>query len=258
MATGFKSKARKARVRLVVMSVAVLAAVSLGAAVAIAGLGGSSDSADPAASKKNKPTPSGSASSADPSATKFTPATAPAVHLLKPGTNENGIGTGFEHSGLGAVSAAVTYWEDLDILDDVIARKQLTAITSKDSPDSVTRGVSDIRKVREGAGLPPSGGTPDGLSFDTAVKATLVRSLDRTGDVVQVWMVYDRFATSPDKTGDDNPLKDEVVDLIVKWEDGDWKVTEEPRYTSKKTGPRAYDPDSKWAFMDGWRQVFDD
>jgi hypothetical protein len=257
MATDYRSKARKARLRLIGMGVVVVAAVAAGGAVAVAGLNGGSDQTAPADPKASKPAPS-STSSANPAATKYTPATAPHRKLLKPSTNKDGIGTGFERSGLGATSAAVTYWEDLDILDDAIARKQLTAITSKDSLDSIDRGVSEVRKLREGAGLPPSGGTPDGLSFSTEVKAALVRSLDSSGDVVQVWMVYDRYATVQDKGGDNNPLKDEVVDLIVKWEGGDWKVTEEPQYTGKKTSPRAYAPDSKWAFMDGWRVVSDD
>ncbi|MBD2829865.1 hypothetical protein ID875_21065 [Streptomyces globisporus] len=165
------------------------------------------------------------------------------------------MGTGFPGSALGATSAAVTYWEDLDLLDDAIAQKQWTAIAAKDSPGTVDQGVSEVRKVREGVGLPPSGGTPDGITFSTNVKAALARSLDKSGEVIDVWLVFDRYATIRDKGADDNPLKDEVTNLILKWDGTDWKVTTEHRYTSKVKYPRTYDPDSKYAWAEGWRAV---
>jgi hypothetical protein len=139
----------------------------------------------------------------------------------------------------------------------VTARKQWTAIAAKDYPQTIDQGVSEVRKVREGVGLPPSGGTPEGISFSTSVKAALTRSLDQSGDIVVVWMVYDRFAIIRDKGADDSPLQDEVDYLVLKWQDGDWKVTADPKYTKKVTGPRAYDPDSTYAFLDGWREVAD-
>ncbi|KUF20164.1 hypothetical protein AT728_40160 [Streptomyces silvensis] len=151
----------------------------------------------------------------------------------------------------------MSYWENLDLLDDVIARRQWTAIASKDSPEAIERGTSEVRKLREGAGLPPSGGTPDGITFTTSVNAVLQRSLDNSGEVVNVWMSYDRYATVRNKGGDDDPLKNETTNLVLKWEDGDWKVTEEQKYTERVRGPRAYHPDSRWAYMDGWRELAD-
>ncbi|MEV8534716.1 hypothetical protein [Streptomyces sp. NPDC051211] len=250
----YQSEARRARLRLAGIGIAVLAVVA-GGVVTLVGFG---DDDRPPAAADAKPTPSTTAStSARPSPAKeFTPATAARVPLLKPKTNTEGIGRGFEHSSLGATSAAVTYWQDLSLLDDSIARRQWAAIASKDSPGTVDRGVSEVRKVRESAGLPPSGGNPDGITFSTSVKAVLTRSMDKSGDVIDVWMVYDRYAVIRDKGGDESPLKDEVTHLILKWEAGDWKVTEEAKYTSGKPfGPRAYDPDSKYAFSDGWRMV---
>jgi len=252
----YKNKARKARLRLIGAAVVAAAAVIAGGVLAVTSLGG--DKAGPSHGEKQGQGPTPSSSGTAGPAKKYTPATAPQTHILKPRTTKNGISVGFEHSGLGALSAAVTYWQDLDILDDRIARRQWTTIASKDSPGTVDRAVSDVRKVREGANLPPSGGTPAGLSITTHVKAALSRSLDSTGDIVRVWMFYDRYATVPDKAGDDNPDKDETADLVVKWEDGDWKVTEESRYFKRTRGVHAYDPDSPYAFQDGWREVAGD
>ncbi|MEW2615102.1 hypothetical protein AB0937_33960 [Streptomyces sp. NPDC047880] len=255
MAASFDRKARRARLRLAAIGVAVVAALAVGGAVAITTLDG--DDGPARSDGKTSPSPSSTSSQPPGGGKEFTPASAPRIPLLKAKSNANGIGTGFEHSALGATSAAVSYWEDLDLLDDVIARQQWTAIAAKDSPGTIDAGVSEVRKVREGVGLPPSGGTPDGITFSTNVKAALSRSLDTSGDVVDVWMVYDRFATIKDKGADENPLRDEVTNLVLKWEDGDWKVTTDPKYTAKVKGPRAYDPDSKYAWMEGWRVVAD-
>ncbi|WP_329020878.1 hypothetical protein [Streptomyces sp. NBC_01601] len=249
-------KARRARLRLVGIGVAVVAVLTAGGIVAVSTLGG--DDKPGRADAKASPSPSPSDASASPGENeKYTPGSAPRIPILKATKHSQGIGTGFEHSSLGATSAAVSYWEDLDLLDDVIARQQWTAIAAKDSPNTIDEGVSEVRKVREGVGLPPSGGTPDGITFSTNVKAALARGLDKNGDVVNVWMTFDRFATIRDKGADENPLRDETTNLVLKWEDGDWKVTTAPQYTAKVKGPRAYDPASKWAFMDGWREVAD-
>lgn len=252
--TSYESKARRAKLRLVGIGVAVVAALAVGGTLAVTTLGGK-DTPE-GADAKASPSASASSTSSPSAGKKYTPATAARIPLLKASSNADGIGTGFEHSALGATSAAVSYWEDLDLLDDVIARKQWTAIAAKDSPETIDQGVSEVRKVREGVGLAPSGGTPDGLSFSTNVNAALTRSLDPSGDVVVVWMNYDRFATVKDKA-DTDPLRDEVTNLVLKWENGDWKVTTDTKYTAKVTGPRAYDPNSTYAFMDGWREVAD-
>lgn len=254
MAASYEGRARRARLRLAVLGVAVVAVLAAGGAVAITML---DDDGGPARTDaKTAPSPSISASPTPSASTQWrTPATAPRISLVRPKSHENGIGTGFPHNGLGVVSAAVSYWEDLDLLDDAIARQQWTQIAA--SPATVDEGVSEVRKLREGVGLPPSGGTPDGLSFSTNVNALLVRSLDRTGDPVVVWMSYDRFATSNGKGADDNPLRNETTNLILTWQDGGWKVTTDPKYTAKVKGPSAYDPNSKYAWAEGWRQVTD-
>ncbi|RLU99466.1 hypothetical protein CTZ27_14645 [Streptomyces griseocarneus] len=153
------------------------------------------------------------------------------------------------------MSAAVRHLQELDILDDTIARKQLEAIVSKDSRDTIDRRISEVRETREKAGLSPSGATPAGLSFTTQVNAARITSADNSGDVVIVWMNYDRYATLPGKGSDDNPLKGETTYAIYKWEGDDWKLTEEPQYKKRVHGPWAYDPDSPYAFQDMWREV---
>ncbi|MFE2529785.1 hypothetical protein ACFXEL_36800 [Streptomyces sp. NPDC059382] len=253
MATDFQRQARRARLRLAGIGFVVLAAVAGGTITFISM--GDSGGGSPSADSKNTPSPSFSVSSAPPPGTELTPATGRRISLLKPTTNTEGIGRGFEHSTMGAWSAAVSFWQDLNIIDDVVAEKQWKAIASKDSQSTIDRGVSEVRKVREGAGLPPSGGAPEGVGFSTHVRALNIRGLDTSGDVVQVWMVYDRFAVLRDKGGDQNPKKGETAYLILKWEGSDWRVTDEPQYKNKLTGPQPYHPDSKPAFQDGWREI---
>ncbi|MDG5803850.1 hypothetical protein P9869_14455 [Streptomyces ossamyceticus] len=45
--------------------------------------------------------------------------------------------------------------------------------------------------------------------------------------IVVVWMSCDRFATVRGKGADDDPLRDETANLILKWDGSDWKVTTE-------------------------------
>ncbi|WP_238545398.1 MULTISPECIES: hypothetical protein [Streptomyces] len=250
-------KARAARLRLLGIGVLVGAVVVGGGVLAVTSLGSDDSKADSRAKsspthaeKTAKPRPSPSGGAED-----NTPETGPKLPLLKPRTSKNGIGVGFEHSSWGAESAAINYRQDMDIIDDVLLRKQLATITSPDSQDSIDERVSEVRTIREEAGLPPSGGAPDRITFSTVVKASRGRSLDDDGEVVEVWMVHDRYGTEQGKGGDSNPLKNQLDCLIVKWQDGDWKLTDEPKYVKLKSSPSAYFPDSKFAFKDGWREV---
>jgi len=228
--------------------------VALVASSVAAALGSAAEGSSPSPRAKSSPGRSASPSPA-PGGKKFTPATAPRVRVLKPKSSKNGIGTGFPHTPVGARSAAVSYWQDLSFIDDQAAERQLRTIAARPSDPVVRSKVSEVRKIREGVGLPPSGGPPNEMTVTTNVKAVLMRSLDRKGDVVQVWMVYDRYATTTEKSTDENPLKDQTDNLIVTWTRGDWRVTEAPRWLRRSAGPRAYDPHSPYAFQDGWRQV---
>ncbi|MFE9334964.1 hypothetical protein [Streptomyces sp. NPDC006925] len=249
----FRRKARRARLRLIALSAAVVTLLATGGFLAVGSVGeGRAD--HPQA--KSAPEPGSSVSPAA-GRKKHTPATAHRAPVLKPKSSKNGIGTGFPHTAVGARSAAVSYWQDLSFIDDQSAERQLRTIAASPSDPIVRSKVSEVRKLREGVGLPPSGGPPNGVTFTTSVKAVLAQSLDRTGDVVQVWMVYDRYATSTEKSTDENPLKDETDNLIVTWTKGDWKVTAQPRWVRRSVGPSAYDLHSPYAFQDGWRQVTD-
>ncbi|WP_331739258.1 hypothetical protein [Streptomyces sp. NBC_01187] len=249
----YRPKARRARLRLVVLGTAVAALVTGGGVLALDNAGGNS-----APASKAKPSP-GRDTAGDPAnrRKKYTPATARSTRIVKPKSAKNGIGTGFPHTATGATSAAVSYWEDLSLIDDQAAGRQLRTVAVQPSDPVVQKRVSEVRTLREKVGLPPSGGPPNEITFTTDVKAVLARSHDSRGDVVQVWMAYDCYATSPKQGTDDNPLKNQTDNLILTWRGGDWRVTQEPAWVRRSVWPPAYDPHSFSAFQAGWREVTD-
>ncbi|MFE4829976.1 hypothetical protein [Streptomyces sp. NPDC056672] len=248
-------KARHARLRLAgaaVVAAGVLTAagylavnaLSNGAGTPISDTGAGSASANPASPTATR-------------SVRMTPGKARPLPLLAPKTSQNGAPLGFPKNGLGAVSAAVSYWEEYAWLDDSLARKQLEVLVSPDSPETIDKQLSEVHRVREGVGLPPSGPAPAGVTFTTVVKAVRGKSLVGGGRVVQIWLQYDRYATKADGGGDGSPLKDEAVDVIMKWQKGGWRITEEPKYVGLRTFPVAYDPNSVSARQDGWWRVQD-
>ncbi|MEW1723857.1 hypothetical protein [Streptomyces sp. NPDC093109] len=254
-------KARRAKLRLAgigVLAGAVLTAGVIGVVVALDDDDEpKAPSAGPTASSA-KPSPSGSGKGGlwNP---EMTPEKANTLTLSVPTGQKGGASTGFPHNAKGAVSAAVYFWEEYAFLDDQKARQQLEAVVSPDAAGYIDEQISEVRKTRETAGLPPSGPAPAGITFTMNVNAARSTSIivdgDTPGDVVQVWMDYDRYATGPDGGSDNDPLKGEAQDFIVKWQDGGWKLTNEPKYWKKRSSPVAYAPDSPYATQDGWVQV---
>ncbi|WP_371798419.1 hypothetical protein OG963_04040 [Streptomyces sp. NBC_01707] len=252
---------RSARIaKLAIAGLAVLAAsVLLVGGVAAYSLLGKDDSekgtAPPTVIAKPGPTDSGS----DSGGRAMTPERAKTVPLSVPTGQKDGVSTGFPHTVGGSISAVVYFWEEYAWLDDQKARQQLEAVTSPDAAGYIDQQISEIRKGRESINLPPSGGTPAGLTVTATVEAVRVRTLKSNalprGDVVHVWLSFDRYATTPKKSTDDNPLKGEETDFIVKWQDGGWKLTNEPEYWKQRTFPAAYFPDSSYAWRDMWVQV---
>ncbi|ARE79521.1 hypothetical protein B6R96_36370 (plasmid) [Streptomyces sp. Sge12] len=155
------------------------------------------------------------------------------------------------------MSAAVYWWEEFAWLDDEKAAQQLKAAVSKEAPGYVDKQVSEIRKMREVLGLAPSGGIPADVSFTTAVHAARGKTLKApglpVGDVMQVWLSYDRFATGPKGGTDQNPMRGATISFVVKWEDGAWRLTD--KYDALGDYPVAYEPNSPYAWSDGWVQV---
>ncbi|MER5555971.1 hypothetical protein ABT001_30605 [Streptomyces sp. NPDC002793] len=247
-------KARRAKFTLIGLGALVGAVLVGGGVSAFLLLGGeetaSSTSGKPSASASPSPTQSSTGSSK-----RYTPATGQKATLVGPTGHKNGVSIGFPHTANGAISAVVSFWEEYAWLDDTQARQQLAVVTSPDAVGYIDEQISEVRKLREGAGLPPSGPAPAQITFTTDVHAVRATSLDDTGDVVQVWMSYDRYGTPADGGPDKDPLKGEADDLIVRWQDGQWKLTNEPKYWSKRSFPVAYDPDSSYAWQDGWSQV---
>ncbi|MFV5994964.1 hypothetical protein ACNPQM_21510 [Streptomyces sp. NPDC056231] len=250
--------ARKAKLTLA--GLAVLAAAGLAAGgVAAYSLLGNDDSAKGTAGPTATAKPGPSGSGADSNGQAMTPEKKDKLLLSVPTGQKDGVSTGFPHTARGAVSAAVYFWEEYAWLDDQKARQQLEAVVSPDATGYIDEQISEIRKGREAANLPTSGGTPAGLTISTTVEAARPTSITlpgaTRGDVVQVWMSFDRYATTPEKATDDDPIKGDTADLIVKWQNGAWKLTNEPQYWQKRSFPVAYDPDSPYASRDGWVQV---
>lgn len=244
---------RRARIRLVLAGAGVLGVLAAGGALVVDSVTGE-ETNQPVGSGDRAPSPSPGATSGR----KLTPASGRAMPLVDAkGSDRSGVSTGFPHTSLGAVSAAVAHQEELDLLDDDLARRQLKAIAVPGS-GTISRGVSQVRRTRERAGLAPSGGPPAGVSITTDVKAVRSRTLDDVGDVTEVWLVLDRYAQVKDEATDEAPLKDEATSVIYAWHDGDWRRTSAKRWTEKGTYPRAYDPDSPYAWRDGWREVRSD
>ncbi|MGW0964094.1 hypothetical protein ACWD4K_35005 [Streptomyces gelaticus] len=250
--------ARKARLTLAGLAVLAAAGLVGGGVVAYSLLGNGvaeKGTAGPTATAKHSP----SASVAGEGGTPTTPEKAAKLDLSVPTGLRNGVSTGFPHSPRGAVSAAVYFWEEYAFLDDQKARQQLEAVVSPDAAGYVAEQISEVRKLREASNLPSSGGTPAGITFTTTVEAARPTSIivpgDTPGDVVQIWMNYDRYAATPEKPTDDNPLKGEDIDFILKWQNGQWRLTNEPKYWKKRSFPVSYFPDSPYARKDGWIQV---
>ncbi|MFI9332935.1 hypothetical protein ACIGZJ_36045 [Kitasatospora sp. NPDC052868] len=247
------TKARRAQLRLAAVGLVTAAAVAGGTVFLMHGFSDDHPAAPPA------PTATATLPSTGPTPSKppstMTPEKGKPVKLNKPTGQRDGASIGFPRNGYGPLSAAVYHLEELSMLDDSMVRRQLTAITAKGSEDSIDTAVSDVRKLREQLGLPPSGGTPAGLTITTNVDAAQAWALTDDGSVVQVSMHYSRTATLPKGGPDDSPLKNQMADVIVKWEDGDWKITTEPQYVAKKTTPLPYKPDSTASWKDGWQMV---
>ncbi|MFD7628055.1 hypothetical protein ACFV7Q_18805 [Streptomyces sp. NPDC059851] len=187
----------------------------------------------------------------------MTPQKGKKLHLKKPTGQKDGLSTGFGSSPVGGISAVVYFWEEYAWLDDEKARQQLNAFVAKDRPGYVDQKISEIRKTREAIGLAPSGGIPADINFTTSVTAARVKTLKPpglpVGDVMQVWLSYDRFATGPKGGRDENPLRGETQSFVIKVEGDSWKLTDE--FDSLGDFPLAYEPNSPYAWSDGWAQV---
>lgn len=249
------SKTRKARLVLAglgVLTVGMLVGGGITASVVLdddSGDGGPSPKPE-ATSPKPASAPSGSSRQSE-----MTPDKARKLELQVPTGQKDGLSTGFSDGPAGAISTAVYFWEEYAFVDDQKARQQLEAIVSPDAEGYVDEQVSEVRKLREEAGLPPSGGTPAGLTFVTSVNAVRPTSLDETGRIIQIWINYDRYAVRSDGSPADDAFRDQTVDLILKKQDGVWKLTNESKYWEKRSFARSYFPDSRVSWQDGWRQV---
>ncbi|MGW5851787.1 hypothetical protein ACWFQ8_28235 [Streptomyces sp. NPDC055254] len=238
----------------------VLVAAALSGAVVCVGLGFAGATLFGGAGSDDRPpvvVPTGGGTSAPvPDGEPMTPEKAKKITLPAPTGQKDGVST--FTSDIGPIPRAVYFWEEYAWLDDYKARQQLEAVTSPGAVGYVDEQISEIRKLREGLGLPPSGGVPPGLTLTTAVHAVRAASIPapgrEPGSVVQIWMSYDRYATGPDGGPDKHPLRGEADDLVLAREaDGTWKLTDQ--YDGLRTFPVAYVAESPIAWDDGWVQV---
>ncbi|MFB9586690.1 hypothetical protein [Streptomyces goshikiensis] len=247
-------KARRARLILAAVVIAVAALLVAGGFTAATLMRDDTKGQPQAAASPSVGAP---ASASTGTSGPMTPEKGKKTTLRKPTGQKDGVSTGFPGTPSGGISAVVYFWEEYAWLDDEKARQQLTAVASKDSPGYVDKRVSEIRKMREALGLPPSGGISADINFTTAVNATRATTVHApglpVGDVMQVWVSYDRFGTGPKGGRDENPLRGDMVDFIVKWQDGAWRFTDE--FDSLRSFPVAYEPTSRFAWNDGWVQV---
>ncbi|MGW1765032.1 hypothetical protein ACWCQL_13275 [Streptomyces sp. NPDC002073] len=169
------------------------------------------------------------------------------------------MSTGFADTIRGATSAAVYWWEGFAWLDTAKAEQQLTTLTARGSEDYIEEQLAEIRKTRAGLGMPPSGGTTGDVQLTSSVEAARYHVVpvkgERRGSVVEIWLSYSRYANRPDGSSVTAPLEHQVVPLILKWESGAWRLANEPQYLALRSYPRAYDPDSPYAWRDGWVRV---
>ncbi|MEW2166950.1 hypothetical protein AB0912_28690 [Streptomyces sp. NPDC007084] len=255
----YEQRVRRARLVLGVTGAgAVVVVVALAVLAFLLLDGGGSGDASAAAGDPSTAEAAGTAGAsraAGPPRDGMTPEKGEKIALTVPGAPRGGVSTGFPHTATGAVSAAVYFWEEFAFLDDSKARQQLKALAAPGASGLVDRRISEVRTLREAVGLPPSGGTPAGVTFSTSVNAVRPRSLDTKGDVVQVWLNYDRYATGSDGGADQAPFRDEDTDLVMSWHEGVWRITDGAKYGAELTYPVAYFPTSPDAWSDGWVQV---
>ncbi|MFX4293622.1 hypothetical protein [Streptomyces bohaiensis] len=255
MALGERS-ANRARWRLIAAAVLIVT-VLVGLAVAgVSTLSGDSGSEDgPDSPGTSSPAPDNQDEDQDDDG-PMTPARGNKVRLVEPGGQRAGMGVEWPDTTYGAISAAVSVRENLDLLDDARARSQMEAVASADSPEVIDRAVSDVRALREGLGLPPSGAAPTVGYFTAEVEAVRARTLTRLDDgspVVEVWLHYTRYGHKAGGGPSDNPLRNQMDAVTVVREDDDWRVTH--AYEHLSDYPMQYAPDSPRAWADGWWQV---
>lgn len=148
-------KARRARFALAGLAV-LGAAVLVGGGFAAAVLMEDDPKSPAASAPPASPSVPASSSPTD----RLTPATGKKMTLDKPTGQKDGISTGWQHSPIGSVSAAVYWWEGYAFLDDQKAAQQLSAMVSPNATGLVDKQVSDVRKLREAVGLPPRAAPP--------------------------------------------------------------------------------------------------
>ncbi|ADD45064.1 hypothetical protein [Stackebrandtia nassauensis] len=149
---------------------------------------------------------------------------------------EAGVGVGYPHSKVGAVSAAVEFTSQvLSTLDPDRAVEVAEVANDPDNGFDPADAANTVTAMREQMGLPPTGDVPEGASIVTAPVAYQLR--DETTDSMVVLLLC--YVTKD--TGSGEPQEDVgVFTMPMAWNGDDWKLVrsdDDTDYTDLNTTP---------------------
>lgn len=227
----------------VLVTIAVMRPGSAGALPRSAGPGVASPSASGSVAPSAVPAPS--VSPVDPDA-------AP-LGLVHGARMVDGVGLGYPHSLVGAVSAAVEFYTQLGCNLDADRGKTLGSLiavsTWWDAPQVFAQAALAARKQ---FGLPVTGPVPQGAS--TVLDPVEFQTRNASADRVEVVLLAYLTVTTPAQ-GVQNRLG--VFPILIAWDRSDWRWTNQHQPTDITTNYQALSaqPGSPQAAALGWREL---
>lgn len=161
----------------------------------------------------------------------------------------DGIRTGFPHSTAGAVSAAVEMWSQKgSTLDPVHAANVGRQMADSSWGDAEQRFAAGTRDARQQLGLTAEGPVPAGASMVLGPVAYQLREV--SADRVTVFLLGYLTTSTP---GGQLETKHSVFPTVLRWDGGDWKVSDPGNQSAILTGLVAK-PGSPEAKALGWQE----
>jgi hypothetical protein len=165
----------------------------------------------------------------------------------------DGVGLGYPHTLVGAVSAAVEFYTQLGCNLDPDRGKTLGSLIAvsawRDAPQVFAQAALAARKQ---FGLPVTGPVPQGAS--TVLDPVEFQTRNATSDRVEVVLLAYLTVTTPAQ-GVENRLG--VFPILIAWERGDWRWTNQRQPSDVSTDYQALSaqPGSPQAAALGWREL---